>query len=126
MNNPSAEQKKWMGTVAAIGCIVTGSSACQIHHVAGRAAKQNKVPIGHAYILPLHHINHSYIDQGVFGLEKLKMEAIERYDEADTIGVMRLHEFELYLFGKVLRRTRGNWPPFLDEQMITAISGWHR
>ena len=121
----NAEQKKWMGTVADLGCILCGGTA-EIHHVAGRTAKQNKVPIGHAYILPLHHINHSYIDQGVFGLEKLKAEAIERYGDTDTIGVMRLHEFELYLFGKVLRRTRGNWPTFLDEQMITAIKEWHR
>jgi len=121
----NAEQKKWMGTVADLGCILCGGIA-EIHHVVGRAAKQNKVPIGHAYILPLHHINHSYIDQGVFGLEKLKAEAIERYGDADTIDGMRLHEFELYLFGKVLRRTRGNWPTFLDEQMIQAIKEWRR
>ena len=53
----------------------------------------------------------------------LKTEAGQRYGEDDKVKDMPLHEFEKYLFGKVLRMIPDR--PFGDD-VITAISEWHR
>lgn len=61
-NNPSAEQKRWMQTIAEWaknGGIerLYGSewadSQFHLHHVVGRSYKQNKVAIGHWFIIPV-------------------------------------------------------------------------
>jgi hypothetical protein len=124
-NAPNAAQKKWMGQVADLGCITCGSQAIQIHHVLGVTAKHNKISIGHWWILPLNPFNHSYIGQGRFGLDMLKTEAGQRYDEDDKIKPMSLHDLEKYLFGKVLRAIPKEKWPFGDD-VVQAIADWHR
>tara|TARA_R110000822_G_scaffold77084_5_gene185123 strand:+ start:1248 stop:1631 length:384 start_codon:yes stop_codon:yes gene_type:complete len=119
----TADHKKWRSQVAELGCICCGSEAIQIHHCIGASAKHNKIHIGEWFILPLNPFNHSYIDQGRFGLDMLKTEAGQRYGEDDKVKDMPLHEFEKYLFGKVLRMIPDR--PFGDD-VITAISEWHR
>jgi hypothetical protein len=119
----TAEQKKWHGQVAELGCITSGSTQAQIHHCVGATAKHNKIHIGEWFVLPLNPFNHSYIDQGRFGLDMLKTEAGERYNADDRVKDMSLHEFEKFLFGRVLRMIPER--PFGDD-VIQAISGWHR
>lgn len=74
MKNPSAEQKRWISNVAQWGAENCGEvyglhfhhQPIQVHHVCGRSYKQNKIPIGHWFILPipfeLHDVssNHNY------------------------------------------------------------------
>ena len=122
-NAPTAAQKKWRSKVADLGCVVCGSTQVQIHHVLGATAKHNKIHIGEWFILPLHPINHSYIDQGIKGLNSLKSDAISRYDEETLVDPMSLHDFEKYLFGKVLRKLQDR--PF-GQDVINAISEWSR
>lgn len=43
----------WETMVAQHGCIVTGETAVQIHHVIGRKGKESKFLLGPWYILPL-------------------------------------------------------------------------
>ena len=58
----STEQKKWMSDIAEwakdnlhvlYGEAYRGYNSIQLHHVTGRASKQNKVAIGHWYILAI-------------------------------------------------------------------------
>lgn len=58
MKQPSAEQKRWMERVAQFAETHGSfpkyeSNQFQIHHVVGRSYKQNKIPIGHWFILPI-------------------------------------------------------------------------
>ena len=64
---PNAEQRAWLKAVADFhdeyGVIYLygmewSGSPLQIHHVAGRAYKQNKISIGHYFILPVPHMLH--------------------------------------------------------------------
>lgn len=45
--------KQWLSTVTDHGCVVTGRSDIQRHHVCGRKAKHNKIAIGEWFVLPL-------------------------------------------------------------------------
>ena len=45
--------KDWLSTITDYGCVVTGRSDIQRHHVLGRKAKHNKVAIGEWFVLPL-------------------------------------------------------------------------
>ena len=128
MNNPSAEQKKWMGTVAAIGCIVTGSSACQIHHPFGRTASVKGVGnLGHWLIIGLHPLSHAQIDQGKLGLQTLKDDSDTMRGDGDKTKDMSLHELEKYLYGILLRRIgKENRPDGLTSEIINAISEYRR
>ena len=60
----NAAEKKWMCNIAAWAMdnlhvlygdkhVNTQEYAPQLHHVTGRRSKQNKVPIGHYFILPV-------------------------------------------------------------------------
>lgn len=49
----TASQKRWISAAASTGCIVTGESEIQIHHIFGRKAKHNKIEIGEWAIIPL-------------------------------------------------------------------------
>lgn len=53
MKSKPAAAKRWEQMVAEYGCIVTREPNVQIHHVAGRSARHNKIDIGWYYILPL-------------------------------------------------------------------------
>ena len=44
---------KWEITVRSQGCIITGQNDVQLHHVCGRAYRNNKVLIGPWFLLPL-------------------------------------------------------------------------
>lgn len=61
---PNAIQKKWMQTITEWSqdygwmLIPDGWGGIQRHHVVGRTARQNKVPIGHWFILPLPYSHH--------------------------------------------------------------------
>ena len=64
---PNAEERRWLKAVAdfhndqSVSYLYGDEWGCvpfQIHHVAGRAYKQNKVHIGHWFILPVPHMLH--------------------------------------------------------------------
>ena len=54
---PNAKEKRWLQAVSAHaikhGPVIHIEPGFQIHHVVGRTYIQNKVPIGHWFILPL-------------------------------------------------------------------------
>ncbi len=62
-NKPNAAQKKWMADIASFSISNLGllydeqydyfGVEFQLHHVVGRSYKQNKVAIGHEFILPV-------------------------------------------------------------------------
>ena len=64
MKQANAAERKWMCDIAEwlMGnlhilygekCVNKQEYAPQLHHVTGRSSKQNKVPIGHYFILPV-------------------------------------------------------------------------
>lgn len=52
-NAPSAKQKLWRETLRTMGCVNHPGAPAEIHHVVGATGKQNKVSIGHWFLLPL-------------------------------------------------------------------------
>ena len=62
----NAKQKQWMSDIAewaSNGNIdlmydIDCESSFQLHHVLGRSAKQNKIPIGHWFIIPVPYLYH--------------------------------------------------------------------
>ena len=64
----SAAVKRWEGTVAAYGCVVSRESAVQLHHPKGRTYKHNKVLIGPWFILPLAHRYHELKSDNPFNV----------------------------------------------------------
>lgn len=52
-NAPSAAQKRWREQVRGLGCINHPGMPAEIHHVVGATGRQDKVKIGHWFILPL-------------------------------------------------------------------------
>jgi len=123
-DQPSGMQKSWREWVRATGSILDYRQECEIHHPAGRTAVQDKVPIGHWFLLPLTKAQHKWVDDGVDGLDMMKAiyQTGHGFDDADVIDDMTLHEFERYLFEKLLDRLQA---PF-DKQTRDAIQGWHR
>lgn len=126
LDNPSGMQKSWREWVRATGSILDYRTPCEIHHPAGRTAVQDKVPIGHWFLLPLTKQQHSWVDDGIEGLDMMKAiyQTGHGFDDADVIDDMTLHEFERYLFEKVIDRAPP--PPPFDKQTRDAIQGWHR
>lgn len=61
--NPTAAQKKWWDWLARQGCYLGMGEAC-IHHCAGATAKQDKIDIGHWFVVPLSYLAH----QGPHGI----------------------------------------------------------
>ena len=52
-NKPTAKQKAWRELVRSHGCMNCPGRAAEIHHVVGAAGRQDKVKIGHWFVLPL-------------------------------------------------------------------------
>ncbi len=53
-NAPTAAQKRFREEVRALGCVISHEKyGVEIHHVVGATGKNNKVKIGHWFILPL-------------------------------------------------------------------------
>ena len=121
-DKPNKKQHDWRENVRMVGSIVSGSRPCQIHHVAGRRAKQDKHPIGHALILPLYYSEHTQIDQGLSGLRELKNARDCWRGDGDLTEPMSLHEFEKYLFSQLCQVIKF---PF-GEVVYRACLDWHR
>ncbi len=74
MIQANAKHKQWMKDIAeftnevGLGCLYgpefEGRTDFQLHHVLGRSAKHNKIPIGHEFIIPvpfeLHDVNSNH------------------------------------------------------------------
>lgn len=52
-HKPTAKQRAWRETVRALGCYNHTGRPAEVHHVVGAAGRQDKVKIGHWFILPL-------------------------------------------------------------------------
>ena len=76
MKQANAKQKQWMKDIAEFtnevglgylyGSEFEGRTDFQLHHVLGRSAKHNKIPIGHEFIIPvpfeLHDVDSNHPD----------------------------------------------------------------
>lgn len=82
-------QRKWMSDITdyiyenglgdLYGCEYIYDIRMQRHHVLGRSAKQNKVPIGHWFILPVPFDLHDPNVDHAFHVGKYKHEFVERF-----------------------------------------------
>ena len=121
-DQPNAKEKKWREQTRMVGSIVSGSRPCQVHHIAGRKARQDRLPIGHALILPLYYSEHAMIDLGLGGLKELKNARDCWRGDGDLTEPMSLHEFEKYLFSQLCEVIKF---PFGDD-VYQACMRWHR
>ena len=124
-DQPNALEKSWREMVRLQGSCLTQYRPCQIHHVAGRTARHNKIRMGHALILPLTYDEHHLVDAGRSGLHEIKDRWYSFNEDKDyeLIEEMTLHQFEKYLFEFVVcDRTRF---PFGKEVMKACVE-WRR
>ena len=124
VEKPPTALKRWMEQVRDSGSIIDHRTPCQIHHIAGRTAKQDGYQVGHLLILPLSVQQHQWIDEGSLGLEELKT----HYELANLalfdpeIEPMSLHEFEMFLWSQVVNRVPlSGW-----DVELTAARNWTR
>ena len=96
----------WTEFVRATGSILNYERPCQIHHIAGRKAKQDGKQVGHLLILPLTPPQHRWVDQGHAGLDEMKLAYWGAHPDMvfGSIEDMRLHEFEMFLWEEMLIR----------------------
>lgn len=126
-SQPNEQQRIWRERVRSEGSIIDYNTTpvVEIHHPAGRTAKQDGVHIGHWYILPLVPGQHKMIDEGASGLTRLKtMYEQGHMLEEDSLSHLTLHEFELHAFELLVTRLRA-YVPF-DPEVMNAIRVWRR
>ena len=119
---PNAIQKRWREAVRQECSAISYDLPCEIHHPAGRTAKQGRIPIGHWFILALTPEEHACIDQGTKGLRELKARfAIWHPNvEACLFQALSLHGFEKFLFSNIDLEY-----PF-GKDVFEAIHSWQR
>lgn len=88
MKQANAKQKQWMSDIAeyineyGLGGLYEGyegSANFQLHHVLGRSAKQNKVPIGHEFVIPVPFELHDVMSNHPENVTHRKKAFVERY-----------------------------------------------
>ena len=122
MKPPNAQEIRWREDVRELGSILTGPGGkIEIHHPAGRTARQDRIPIGHRFVIPFTPREHRYIDEGLAGLRILKELYSYCYEHSDDISALSLHEFEKRLYKMVCRRLDAP-----DDELNQAIQRWHR
>lgn len=116
--------KPWTGMVRATGSILNYQRPCEIHHIAGRKAKQDKKSVGHFLILPLTREQHRWVDDGSRGLDDMKLSYWAAHPSMVFSGIedMRLHEFEMFLWEEMLLRVQLE---DFDDYLIAARN-WTR
>ena len=82
----------------------------------------NKIPMGHEFILPLTPAEHHLIDKGAYGLDLLQTAYIFHNGDPGDFDIMRLHDFEKFLFEDLCEKVI---PPF-GAEVMEAILQWHR
>lgn len=101
--------KQWLDIVAQFGCVVSGESIIQIHHVFGRTYKHNKVLIGPWYVLPLAFRYHDVSSDNPFNVTHYpKQFAIEKGYQRD-------------LFGKMVNKLQEHGYPVPPPDVLKAI-----
>ena len=122
MRSPTVAEKLWREDVRSLGSILTGPcSKVEIHHPAGRTARQDKIDIGHRWLIPFSPREHAMIDHGLDGLMMLKELFSYCNYHCDDIAAMSLHEFEKRLYRVVCLRLDAP-----DDEVNRAIQRWHR
>ena len=119
---PNAAQKRWREAVRREGSAISYDLPCEIHHPAGRTAKQDKIPIGHWFVIALSPEEHHLIDHGEAGLRELKgrYQLWHQSVEEDRYKDLSLHAFEKFLFSNI------DLPYPFDQNVFEAIYSWQR
>ena len=105
-NKPAnAAQKQWMKDIAEwaevnIDLIYHGANSIQLHHVLGRSAKNNKVAIGHWFVIPvpyhLHDVSSGHPENVTHHKKAfVKMFGNQRDIFRDIVNDMRMEMYEL-------------------------------
>jgi len=95
-SSPNAQQQRWLEAVAELGPLVPGDGVQQIHHIAGRAAKHQKIAIGHFFIICLPESLHKIVgkpefDLAVFGFDSKSRHAAEKFLFTKTVEKLPGH-----------------------------------
>jgi len=105
MKQATKQQREFYNLMMQLGCAATGSiGRLQLHHVVGRSYIQNKIPIGHWFVLPLSfplhdvssnnplnvtHHRHAFTD--FFGLQsELFVGHINTLKQMGAAGIMKV------------------------------------
>lgn len=123
MKAPSKIQKSWREFLRSCGSAISYRVPCEIHHPAGRTAKEGRVPIGHWFLIALTPEEHQLIDEGADGLTEL-MDRYEIWHPNNEVDIwdMSLHQFEKFIF---FERVDQQHEPF-GKDVTEAIYAWQR
>tara|TARA_B100000073_G_C23735323_1_gene572005 strand:- start:574 stop:975 length:402 start_codon:yes stop_codon:yes gene_type:complete len=122
---PSKELERWREAVRGLGSIISHQkNGIQIHHPIGRTAKVKGVGnVGHFFILPLTHWEHTYIHQGKFGLDVLRHDwlAFNNDKHDDEMQKFTRLDLEKFLFARVCNKLDCPSP-----EAVTAIMDYRK
>ena len=104
------EQQIFQDNIRSVGCPITDDRYnIQLHHVVGRSYVQNKIPIGHWFVLPLHFILHDVSSDHPCNVTHFRHQFVSTYGT----------QVELYL--KCLNKMEVFGMPIPDTTIIEAI-----
>ena len=104
MKQPNAVQKQWMSDIAQWAdsdlYILYGDDyssdyePIELHHVTGRASKQNKIAIGHEFILPVPFELHNVMSNHKDNVTNYKKNFVKRFGTqrelfSDMVAIMK-------------------------------------
>jgi len=116
MKQANAKQKQWMSDISEwaeqnLGVLYSGycGGSFELHHVVGRSGKQNKVAIGHEFILPVPFELHNVMSDHTDNVTHFKKNFVKRF------GTQRS------LFECMIADMRHYGIELPDDEIITAI-----
>lgn len=104
MKQPNAVQKQWMSDIADwadsdLYCLYgdeysSDYEPIELHHVTGRSSKQNKVAIGHEFILPVPFELHNVMSNHKDNVTNFKKNFVKRFGTqrelfSDMVAIMK-------------------------------------
>ena len=95
--------QKWLTTVAAHGCVITGDKYnIQLHHILGRTAKRDKQPIGLWYVLPLHWSYHDVASNHPLNVTHHKKAFVDQFGSQKELFLEMCYDIKSYPPAEVL------------------------
>lgn len=109
MSAPNSKQKKWLADIAdwannsgVFWAMYAGvnTSQFELHHVLGRSAKHNKVPIGHWFVIPVPFELHNVMSNHPDNVTHFKHRFTDRFGDQRylfnaMLGDMAMYEYAL-------------------------------
>ena len=102
----------WVNLVARQACVCAGEPLVHIHHVLGRSARFQKMPIGQWVVLPLWIPLHDINSDHEFHVQKHPKEFIREYGEQMQLFLDMAHGLISDVYSSHIKTPKSNLPSF--------------